>query len=97
MSFVLPKPVLFQWDEGNVNKISEKHGIKSRECEEAFLDLHKTVIKDIKHSVEEERNLLFGKTKVGKLLVVAFTVRIGYVRVISARKINKKEIKYYEK
>ena|SRR3989344_3923011 len=97
MSVILPKPVLFQWDKGNIYKIGNKHGINNSECEEAFFDPGRTIIQDAQHSEEEERNLLFGKTKEGKLLVVAFTIRADCIRVISARKINKKEIKYYEK
>ena len=45
----------------------------------------------------EERFLIIGKTKKGRLLYQIFTIRGDKIRVISSRDINKKEVGLYEK
>lgn len=86
----------FEWDEGNIGK-NKKHNVEDREAEEVFLDENKKTFKDHLHSNGEERFRVVGKTKKGRLLFVAFTIRKGKIRIISARDINKKEVSlYYE-
>jgi uncharacterized DUF497 family protein len=87
----------FQWDKGNIDKSYKKHKISPNESEEVFLDENLKVIKDFKHSQKEERFIALGKTFSGKKLFVVFTVRGDKIRIISARPMNKKERKYYEK
>ena len=91
----VPQPISFQWDKGNSGKNVRKHGIHDMECEEVFFDPEKKLFEDIFHSGIEERYILLGSTKEGKVLFVVFTIRNNLVRVISARKINKKEKKLY--
>lgn len=93
----LRKPIKFQWDKGNKDKSWGKHEITNRESEEAFFDKEKRVFKDKLHSNGEERLRIVGKTKRGKLLFIVFTIRRGKIRIISARKINRKEAYLYEK
>jgi len=87
----------FEWDKGNVGKNKRKHGAEDKEAEEPFFDDNRIIYKDILHSKTEERFILIGKTKKGKLLYIVFTKRKDKIRVISARNINKKEVKIYEK
>lgn len=86
----------FDWDKGNIGKNWQKHKVTDRECEEAFFDSKKKVLKDPLHSAGEKRFILIGKTKLDRMLFIAFTVREGKIRVISVRDLNKKEIKLYE-
>ena len=86
----------FQWDEGNIDK-NKKHNVENVECEETFFDSNKVILKDVLHSQNEERFILLGKTKKGRLLYIVFTVRVKIIRIISARNINKKELHLYEK
>ncbi len=86
----------FDWDEGNIGK-NKKHRVADSECEEAFSDEFKAVSKDILHSSNEERFILIGKTKQGRLLYIIFTARHNKLRIISARDPNKKERAIYEK
>lgn len=90
-------PIIFEWDKGNASKNVVKHKVSNQEAEEVFFDKYKKILKDILHSGSEERYVVLGKTKHGRLLVVAFTTRRRNVRVISARPINKKETHLYEK
>lgn len=87
----------FEWDSGNSEK-PRKHGLSLEETEEAFFDKNKIVFDDWRHSSEKEkRATLLGKTKKGLLLNVTFTVRGDRIRVITTRRINKKEVHLYEK
>lgn len=93
---ILPTPLQFQWDEGNRGK-NIKHHVIDEEAEEVFIDSKKGLFDDIIHSKKEKRFGLFGATKQGRLLFVAFTIRSNCIRVISARGMNRKERKEYEK
>ncbi|MFZ5365864.1 MAG: BrnT family toxin [Patescibacteria group bacterium] len=90
------EPAEFIWDKGNKDKNWVKHKVTNRECEEVFFDKKKKIFKDKLHSGGEERFRIIGKTKKGRLLFVVFVMRRNKVRIISARDINKKEVKLYE-
>ncbi len=96
-SVVLPEPLTFEWDKGNELKSWIKHGIKAQEAEDAFYDKNRLVLQDIKHSHQEERFILFDKTKAGQLLFIVFTVRNNKIRITSARNIKRNEELMYEK
>ena len=93
---VFKKPLEFDWNKGNIAK-NLKHSVQDREAEESFLDKDKVIYKDALHSKIEERYILIGKTKKKRLLCMVFTMRNKKIRIISARDINKKEVKLYEK
>lgn len=86
----------FEWDKGNIGK-NKKHEVEDKEVEEIFFDENKVTFPDVIHSTEnEERLRIIGKTKKGKLLFVVFTKRSKKIRIISARRINRKEVPLYE-
>ena len=85
----------FAWDEGNVTKSYQKHGITQKETEEIFLDEQVLFLEDIKHSQKEKRFIAIGKTLSGNVLFAVFTVRMQTIRVISVRKANRKERRQY--
>ncbi len=85
----------FQWDEGNIDKSYNKHGITPNEAEEVFLDENLQVTKDVKHSQKEQRYIALGQTFQEKILFVVFTIRGRKIRIISARPTNKKERRKY--
>ena len=87
----------FDWDEGNSTKSAKKHGVEIDEIEAVFrsglalplgIQIHPPAI--------EQRLGIVGPTLKGKILQVAFALRNGRVRVISARSANKKERTMYE-
>ena len=51
---------------------------------------------DPEHSIAERRFITLGRAFTGKLLVVVHTDRGDNIRVISARRANKREQKFYE-
>lgn len=85
----------FDWDTHNTNKIWEKHKVRFAEAEEVFFDIDLIILPDPTHSVAEERYIVLGKTKTGRLLFVVFTKRPEKIRVISARDMSRKERKKY--
>lgn len=92
----LPKPIRFEWDEGNKTKSFLKHAITNDEAEEVFVNLN-FVQKDEKHSNIEERFNILGVSHDGKIIFSVFTARGGKVRIISSRPASQKERNAYEK
>ncbi|EKE14542.1 MAG: hypothetical protein ACD_12C00439G0007 [uncultured bacterium] len=93
---IIDKSVEFEWDKGNIDK-NMKHGVEDKESEEIFGSKKKIFMKDEKHSLKEERYMIWGKTKMDRKLTVFFTLRNKKVRIISARDMNRKEKNAYEK
>jgi uncharacterized protein len=86
----------FEWDVGNIIKNLLKHFVTTDECEELFFNHPHFVVKDEKHSTQEERFQAFGFTNGKRLLHLTFTLRNNKIRVISARPMSKGERKIYE-
>ena len=87
----------FDWDAGNQRKNSDKHAVSCDEAEQIFLNAPLKVLADPAHSKTEPRFHAFGQTDRERHLTVAFTVRDGLIRIISARPMHRKERKFYEK
>jgi len=87
----------FQWDQSKNLANFKKHKISFDEAKTVFFDESARVIPDPEHSVNEERFIILGISNKLKLLVVVHTYRKddGVIRIISARKASKSEIKYY--
>jgi uncharacterized DUF497 family protein len=88
---VLPECVGFDWDEWNSRKIWERHGVVPSECEQVMLNRPAVVVDDAAHSQQELRYYALGKTDLGRRLFVVFTVRRDLIRVISARRMSRRE------
>lgn len=87
----------FDWDQANAKKIFDKHGIIPAEVEEIFLDPNLVILPDVKHSQTESRCIAAGQGLNKKGIHVVFTVRNSKIRVISARRMHRKEVRRYEK
>ena len=81
----------FDWDDANVSKIWEKHGVSAAECEEVFFNRPLLSGPDEKHSGREARYYVLGQTDSVRPLFLAFTVRRGLIRVVTARTMSRKE------
>ena len=88
----------FEWDEGNLTKNVKKHGVETNQIEAVFRSgLALPLGIQISPLADEQRLGIIGPTLDGRLLQVAFVLREGKVRVISARPAHKKERIQYEK
>lgn len=94
---IFEEPIRFEWDKGNDEKNFLKHKVTNKESEEVFFDENKIVLKSKSKTFKEERYIVIGKSKNNRLLYIVFTDRKNKIRVISARDINKKERRFYEK
>jgi uncharacterized DUF497 family protein len=87
----------FEWDNGNRNKNAVKHSISVEEIEAVFRSgLALPLGIQISPSVPEQRLGLVGPSITGRIFQIAFVLREGRVRVISARPAHLKERKKYE-
>lgn len=87
----------FEWDIGNISKSATKHGVSINEVEAVFRSgLALPLGIQTAPLAREQRLGLIGPTISGRFLQVAFTLREGRVRVISARPAHRKERKQYE-
>ncbi len=73
-------------------------GIGFEEAVTCFLDVFALESFDVDHSFDEDRFVIIGMSKRGRILVVAFTVRdLTTIRIISAREALRQERLDYEK
>jgi uncharacterized DUF497 family protein len=87
----------FIWDEDkNISNI-KKHGVSFNEATSVFDDENAVYFDDAAHSLEEERFIVIGMSEMNKLLMVCHCYRDddSIIRLISARKANKKESNSY--
>ena len=88
--------IKFDWDQWNIQKNEEKHGISVLEAQSAFYDKKILIFDDTEHSSQEERYICYARSAYNNTLMIAFTIRNKKVRIISARKASKKERNVYE-
>jgi uncharacterized DUF497 family protein len=94
---ILPEPLSFEWDKGNLPKNLKKHDVTYQEAEELFSSDPVVTTRDSHHSrPKEHRYWALGKTRSGRTLFSAFTVRGNKVRVISVRDMTEAEQDAYE-
>lgn len=94
---IFPEPIVFEWDQGNSEKNVRKHGVANREAEEAVTNKPTFLFVGERHSQNETRYGLYGKTDQGRRLSIVCTIRKGAVRIITVRDMSKKEKSSYEK
>jgi len=87
----------FIWDEDKNKKNVISHKISFEEAKTVFFDPNAKVIYDPDHSEDEDRFIILGLSKLLNILVVCHCYRENdeTIRIITARKATKKEIKYY--
>jgi len=90
--------IQFEWDEKKNRANRKKHGVWFEEAQHVFDDVAALRFFDDEHSDEEDRFLMLGMSGSNRTLVVVFCERESphVIRIISARKATKKEIKAYE-
>ena len=86
----------FEWDRKKALVNASKHGVSFEEAAEVFADELSSTVGDPGHSIDEQRFVIFGRTQVGRPLVVAFTERNGRIRIINARQMTRRERQAYE-
>jgi uncharacterized DUF497 family protein len=93
--------MLFEWDDAKAESNHRKHGITFKAAEEVFYDPHALLEQD-RVIDGEARWQAIGSVNGLLLLMVAHTIELGgeadeVIRIVSARKANRKERVRYEK
>jgi uncharacterized protein len=87
----------FEWDADKAASNIAKHGVTFDEARTVFGDPLAVIFDDEEHSLDELREIIIGHSVLQRVLLVSFTERGDeVVRIISARKANKRERKDYE-
>ncbi|MBF0199956.1 MAG: BrnT family toxin [Desulfamplus sp.] len=86
----------FEWDPQKAEKNIEKHGISFGEAATVFSDPLSMTYDDPDHSYGENRHIIIGLSSFGELLFVSHLEGYDTIRIISARRLNRKERKRYE-
>jgi uncharacterized protein len=85
-----------QWDRRKARENERKHGIRFSDVEPVLYDPYAITIED-SSSMEERRFVTLGRDGLGRTLVMVYTHRADDIRVISARKATRSEVRTYEK
>lgn len=85
----------FEWDEAKSERCFRERGFDFAYAARAFFDPDRLIQADTRHDYGEARYQLIGKIE-DRLFVVVYTPRQNAIRIISARKANQREVKYYE-
>lgn len=86
----------FEWDQNKARRSFQKHGVSFQQAATVFSDPLAITYYDPDHSIDEDRFLTFGCSKLGKYLVVSHTDRGKGIRILSARFMTRRERKNYE-
>ena len=92
----------FEWDPAKARQNARKHRITFERGATVFLDPNALSLFDGQHSEDEERWITLGLDHAGALLVICHTYHeqtenSARVRLISARKATKNEMKQYQR
>mgnify|MGYP001019770005 CR=1 FL=1 len=85
---------MFEWDESKARSNKIKHGVSFADTFAVFEDPNALTIEDFRE--DEPRHLTIGMDAFGRILVVVYTWRQDNIRIISARKAVRYEVKQYE-
>ena len=85
----------FEWNPRKEAANFAKHGVSFEEAATVFGDPLGRIVRDPRHSEEEERFVLLGLSSNQRLLAVMFTDRQEAIRIISARRVTRSEQKNY--
>ena len=87
----------FEWDAAKARANLRKHGVSFADAAAAFYDRLSVTIADPDHSDGERRFLLIGMMVLGRVVVLSHTDRGRRLRIISARRADRRERVNYEK
>jgi uncharacterized DUF497 family protein len=87
----------FEWDPKKATANVQKHDVTFQEAATVFGDPLAITFEDPDHSTDENRYITFGLSLQKRLIIVSHTERGGRTRIISARLMDRKERKIYEK
>lgn len=85
---------MFKWDELKAKANKSKHGISLADTFAVFEDPNAVTLEDLYGG--EQRYVTIGMDAFGRILVMVYTWREENIRIISARKAVRHEVRQYE-
>jgi uncharacterized DUF497 family protein len=85
---------MFEWDKNKSKLNKTKHGISFADTFAVFEDASALTLDQIVKG--EQRHVTIGMDAFGRILVVVYTWRGEMIRIISARKATRTEVRQYE-
>ena len=91
------KSISFEWDDKKAKSNLKKHGVSFEEAQSVFFDDQAVQFWDDQNSKDEDRFLMLGLSNKFRILLVVHCFRESEstIRIISARKATKNEMKEY--
>ena len=86
----------FEWDPKKATANLVKHKVSFEDAATVFGDPLALIVADPRHSFQEERFVLLGLSESQRLLAVMFVDRGEVIRIVSARRVTRREQKNYE-
>ena len=85
---------MFEWDKAKAKGNEAKHGVAFADTFGVFEDPNALTIEESQRG--ERRWVTMGMDAFGRILVVVYTWRGEVIRIISARKATRAEVRQYE-
>lgn len=85
---------MFEWNPSKAKDNESKHGVSFADTFAVFEDPNALTIEYFRRS--EQRYVTIGMDAFGRVLVVVYTWREDNIRIISARKAVRHEVRQYE-
>ena len=85
---------MFEWDPEKNRLNQNKHGVSFADTFAVFEDPNALTVEDYERG--EERYVTMGMDCLGRILIVVYTWRSDNIRIISARKAARTEVRHYE-
>jgi uncharacterized protein len=86
----------FEWDPRKAAANLIKHKVSFEEAATVFGDPLGRIVADPRHSFDEERFVLLGRSQKRRMLTVMYVDRGRAIRIISARAATRRERNHYE-
>ncbi len=86
----------FEWDPNKATSNFAKHNISFYEASTVFSDPLSLTFPDPDRLRDEARYITIGESVQGQLLIISHTDREQRIRIISARKVTRRERRIYE-
>jgi uncharacterized DUF497 family protein len=87
----------FEWDPQKAESNLRKHGVSFEEAMTVFKDTLAFIFDDEEHSEAEHREIIIGTSALRRIVLVCFVERVAdTIRIFSARRATKDEVKDYE-
>ena len=84
------------WDPNKAKTNRVSHGVSFPDAEAVFYDPH-GITREDESAEGEQRFVTLGLDHLGRMLVVVYTYRDDTIRMISARKATRNEVRMYER